>query len=67
MNNRFWQATLRNVAARLGADQAEVETEIVCVDRRRQWRRAGNVRYNAGLRAAMHTAGAPLRVLRRRP
>jgi hypothetical protein len=67
MNNRFWEATLRNVAARLGAAEATVETEIVCVDRRRQWRRVGNVRYNAGLRSAMHTAGAPLRLIRRRP
>jgi hypothetical protein len=55
------------VAARFGTNEADVETEIVCVDRRRQWRHAGNVRYNAGIRAAIHTAGAPLRyVLRRR-
>jgi hypothetical protein len=65
-NNRFWQATLRNVAARFGSPQAEVETEVVCVDRRRQWRQAGNVRYNAGIRAALHAAAAPVRLVRRR-
>lgn len=65
-NNRFWQTTLRNVAARFGAEGA-VETEVVCVDRRRQWRNAGNVRYNAGIRAALHTATAPARLIRRRP
>ena len=65
-NNRFWQATIRNVAGRFGAD-AEVETDVVCVDRRRQWRHAGNVRYNAGIRAALHAAAAPARFLRRRP
>lgn len=65
-NNRFWQATLANVAARFGSADAEVETEIVCVDRRRQWRQAGNVRYNAGIRGAIHLAGAPLRYVRRR-
>ena len=66
VNNRFWEATLRNVAARLGADAAVVETEVVCVDRRRQWRHAGNVRYNAGIRAALHAATAPVRLVRRR-
>jgi hypothetical protein len=65
-NNRFWEATLRNLAVRLGAEAAEVETEIVCVDRRRQWRYARNVRYNAGIRAALHKAGAPVRLVRRR-
>ena len=66
VNNRFWQTTLANVAARLGAASVEVETEIVCVDRRRQWRHAGNVRHNAGIRAALHAAGAPGRFVRRR-
>ncbi len=65
-NNRFWQTTLANVAARFGAAEAAVETEIVCVDRRRQWRHVGNVRHNAGIRAAMHAAGAPARFVRRR-
>jgi hypothetical protein len=65
-NNRFWQTTLRNVAARFGVADPEVETEILCVDRRRQWRQAGNVRYNAGIRAALHAAGAPIRAVVRR-
>ncbi len=66
VNNRFWETTLANVAARLGATGVEVETEIVCVDRRRQWRHVGNVRHNAGIRAAIHAAGAPGRFVRRR-
>ena len=65
MNDRFGEATLRNVAARLGVPDADIETEIVCVDRRRQWRYAGNIRHNAGMRAALHTAATPLRALRR--
>jgi hypothetical protein len=65
-NNRIWEATLRNVAARFGASDATVETEIVCVDRSRQWRYARNVRHNAGFRSALHTFSAPLRILRRR-
>ena len=66
INNRFWEATLANVAARFGATNAVVETEVVCVDRRRQWRYARNVRYNTGFRSALHGMGAPLRMLRRR-
>jgi hypothetical protein len=65
-NNRFWEATLRNVAARFGAAEAEVETEVMCVDRRRQWRYARNVRHNSGFRSALHTMSAPIRFLRRR-
>ncbi len=64
MNNRFWEATLRNVAAHLGAT-VEPTTDVVCVDRRRQWRHAGNVRHNAGFRSALYTAAGPLRWLRR--
>jgi len=65
-NNRFWEATIRNVAQRFGASDPVVETDVVCVDRRRQWRQAGNIRYNAGIRAALHAAGAPIRFVRRR-
>lgn len=66
INNRFWEATLRNVAARLGAAGASVQTQVVCVDKRRQWRQAANVRHNAGFRSALHVVGTPIRVLRRR-
>lgn len=65
-NNRFWQATLANVAARFSSPDADVETEIVAVDRRRQWRYAGNVRYNVGFRGAIHAAATPLRYVSRR-
>ena len=41
----FWEATLRALAERFGVD-AEPETNVVCVDKRRQWSRAGNVRHN---------------------
>ena len=65
-NNRFWQATLANVAARFSSPDADVETEIVAVDRRRQWWYAGNVRYNVGFRGAIHAAATPLRYVSRR-
>jgi hypothetical protein len=48
--DRFWASTLTALAARLG-HTAEVSTEVVCVDRRRQWRRWRNVRHSAALRS----------------
>jgi hypothetical protein len=65
INNRFWTATLGNLARRFGSP-TEVETEVVCVDKRRQWRQIGNVRHNAGFRSMLYMAGAPLRWVRRR-
>jgi hypothetical protein len=51
--NRMWEHTLRSLAASLGID-GEPSSEIVCVDRRRQWRRFGNVRHDPVLRAVAH-------------
>jgi hypothetical protein len=48
--NRFWAQTLTALAADLGY-AADVTTGVVCVDRRRQWRRWRNVRQSAALRA----------------
>jgi hypothetical protein len=58
--DRFWEATLQALAARFDVD-AEAETSVVCVDKRRQWGRAGNVRHCSALRSGVHTATAPLR------
>jgi len=59
--DRMWQATLTNLAAHLG-HRVEVETVIVCVDRRRQWRRAGNIRHDA----AIYAVSKPLRRAQKR-
>jgi len=58
--DRFWQETMKALAARFGVD-AEPETTIVCVDRRRQWGRAANVRHSSAFRSGIHTATSPLR------
>ncbi len=62
--NAFWCATLRGLAAHFGAS-GEPETKIVCIDRRRQWKRAGNVRHNVGFRSGVHSLTAPIRTRRR--
>ena len=65
-NDRFWERTLENLAASLGIAAPVVETQRVCVDRRRQWRYAGNVRHSAAVHMAVGTATAPARWVRRR-
>src|SRR5690349_10212859 len=62
--DRHWAHTLRSLAAAFGVE-GEVTTEMVCVDRRRQWGKAGNVRHNAGIRSGMYTAMAPMRLMTR--
>jgi hypothetical protein len=64
MENAFWLATLRNLAARLGVE-AEPTFEQTCVDRRRQWRNARNIRYNAAIRTGLHTVTHPWLMFRR--
>jgi hypothetical protein len=51
--NAFWEQTLRNLAAHLGA-VGTVETQAVCVDRKRQWRKAGNIRHSVAIRNGAH-------------
>jgi hypothetical protein len=62
--NRHWSQTLTNLAARFGATGTPT-FEQVCVDRKRQWRYAGNVRHNAALRSGLWSIRHPGRMLRR--
>lgn len=55
-----WQHTLRSVATHFGAS-GEVETRVVCVDPKRQWRQYKNIRHNAVIRSALHALISPLR------
>ena len=66
MNDRFWERTLANLAAAFGATDAAVDTATICVDRRRQWRRFGNVRHSPAISMAFATVTGPVRWLRRR-
>jgi hypothetical protein len=60
--DRFWQHTLTALAAHFG-QAAEVDTQVVCVDRRRQWARWRNVWHSAAIRSTLY---APVRLVRRR-
>lgn len=61
MQNDIWRATLRNLATHFGGD-APVQSKIVIVDGRRQWRNAKNIWQNAAIRSGL---SAPLRLVRR--
>jgi hypothetical protein len=58
--DKFWQHTLRSLAEYFGED-AEVDTQVICVDKKRQWRHAGNVRHSAAIRSSIYMMGAPAR------
>ena len=62
--NAFWLATLRNLGARFDSS-GEPGMEQVCVDRRRQWGRARNLRHNAALRSGLWSVSHPIRTVRR--
>jgi hypothetical protein len=64
LEDRTWQRTLKNVAAYFGAN-GEVETRVVCVDPKRQWRRYKNIRHNALVLSALHAITTPLRWISR--
>lgn len=61
MNNRFWQATLANVGRAMGATEPAVVSEVVCIDKRRQWRQATNIRNSITLRTMRRALATPLR------
>ena len=63
--DQMWAKTLAALAARFGAP-AEVATERVLVDRRRNWSQAKNVWKNAAIRSGFYMFGAPIRWVRRR-
>jgi hypothetical protein len=62
--DKFWVHTLEALAANFGVS-SEVDTQVVCVDKRRQWRNAGNIRYNSAIRSGFYMMGTPLRAMRR--
>jgi hypothetical protein len=62
--DRFWQHTLTALAAHFG-HEGEVDTKVVCVDRKRQWSKWSNVWHSAAIRSTLYTMGAPGRGLKR--
>jgi len=65
-NDKFWEQTLENLARSIGVANPRVVTVKVCVDKRRQWRYARNVRGSIVVSTAIGTVTAPVRWVRRR-
>ena len=40
LNSRFWIQTAENLARHFGVADPQVDSQVICVDRRRQWRKA---------------------------
>jgi hypothetical protein len=60
--DQIWHHTLRELAARFEVD-AIVQQSATCIDPKLLWRNAGNIRYNAGVRTALHQMMSPVRRL----
>jgi hypothetical protein len=61
MEDRFWVQTMIALAKRLGVAEPTVQTRTVCLDPKRQWRRAGNVWQNSMARSVLQTVVPPRR------
>jgi hypothetical protein len=62
--DRFWQRTLARLAQDYGI-LAEIDTQVVCVDKRRQWSKWRNVWHSSAIRSTLYTLGAPGRGVKR--
>ncbi len=51
--DRFWQHTLTALAAHFG-HEADVDTQVVCVDKKRQWSRWRNVWHSSAIRSTLY-------------
>jgi hypothetical protein len=57
----FWCQTLTRLAGHFGVEDAEPDTQVVCVDKKRQWKRWRNVWHSSAIRSTLYTMGAPAR------
>ncbi len=60
--DKFWAETLANLAKHFGYESS-VEMQMVCVDKKRQWKRAKNVWQNSAMRSGIYMTGAPFRMI----
>ena len=58
--NRFWQYTVKSVAAHFGVNEP-VQTRVVCIDPRVQWSQFWNIWQNAAIRTFLYRMLTPVR------
>jgi len=56
--DQFWVATMTALGQRLGVRYPQVHASSICVDPRRQWSCAGNIRHNSMVRSVLQTVVA---------
>jgi hypothetical protein len=61
--DRFWDQTLTRLAAHFD-HEAEVDRQVVCVDKKRQWSKARNIWHSSAIRSTLYMLGAPARWIR---
>ena len=59
----FWAQTLQRLASHFGED-VHVDTQVLCVDKRRQWSKWGNVWHSSAIRSTGYMLAAPVRSAR---
>jgi hypothetical protein len=59
--DHFWFATLEALAARVGATASSVDLTQTCIDKRRQWSNARNIKHNAAIRSGLYMMTHPFR------
>jgi hypothetical protein len=64
--DEFWKATLMSLSQRLGAQPTHVELTQTCLDKKRQWSNARNIKHNAAIRSGLYTMTHPFRRRRAR-
>jgi hypothetical protein len=62
--DRFWNQTLTSLAAHFDHD-GEVDTQVVCVDKKRQWSKWRNIWHSSAIGSTIYTLGAPGRTVKR--
>ena len=58
--DKFWEATLNALAAHFNVE-GHYEKVVKVVDKKRQWKRARNIKQNAAIRTSVYRMGRPFR------
>jgi hypothetical protein len=61
--DQIWIGTLTRLAQHFGV-QVDVDTSVVCVDKKRQWSRWTNIAQSTAIWSTVYTLGAPFRAIR---
>ncbi len=64
MEDKFWIHTLNALGDYFGK-AGDVMTEVACIDRKRQWSRWRNIKYNSLVRSLLYVLASPVRRLRK--